>query len=274
MRLPAIERSAWRAYPQATEDCHGIRPRRQERHDRRWVRTAALSRRCRRQGWQDRRDRPHQRRGDGRDAGRRGPCRDAGLRRRAHAHGRADLLGSDRHQLVLPRRDQRGHGQLRLHPGAVPRERGRPRHAQSRARRGHQPRRHEGRHQVALGDLPRIPRRARQPAQGHQLLGLYRPLRLAHLRDGRARLHRRGDRGRDHDHGASRQGGDQGGRLRLLLDALHQPHDLGRQAGGEPPRDLARARDDGAGHGRARFGHPGDRRRPLGHRQRDRREVL
>ena len=35
-------------------------------------------------------------------------------------------------------------------------------HPQSRARRGHQPRRHEGRHQVALGDLPRIPRRARQ----------------------------------------------------------------------------------------------------------------
>ena len=46
-----------------------------------------------------------------------------------HPHGRADLLGSDRHQLLLPGRDQRGHGQLRLHPGALPRERGRPRHA-------------------------------------------------------------------------------------------------------------------------------------------------
>ena len=43
---------------------------------------------------------------------------------------------------------------------------------------------------MALGDLPRVPRRARLAAQGHQLLGLHRPLRAAHLRDGRARLRR------------------------------------------------------------------------------------
>ena len=180
-----------------------------------------------------------------RDARRRGPVVVAGLRRRPHPHGRADLLGSDRHQLLLPGRDQRGHGQLRLHPGAVPRERGRPRHAQPRARRGHQPRRHEGRHQVALGDLPRIPRRARHAAQGHQLRGLHRPLRAPHLRDGPARLHRRGDRGRSQGDGASHQGGDRRRRARLLDHAQRQSHDLGRQAGGEPARHLGRVRDAG-----------------------------
>ena len=39
------------------------------------------------------------------DDGRRRPRRRAGLRRRPHPHGRADLLGSDRHQLLLPGRD-------------------------------------------------------------------------------------------------------------------------------------------------------------------------
>ena len=196
MHLPAVDGPPGeRTLRQRSEGCHDIRPRRQERHDRRWFRTAALSRRHRRQGRKDRRDRPH-RGGRQGNARRRGPRGDAGLRRRPHPHGRADLLGPDRHQLVLPGRDQRGHGQLRLHPGALPRERGRPRHAQSRARRGHQPRRHEGRHQVALGDLPRIPRRARHAAQGHQLRGLHGPLCAPHLRDGPACLHRPGDRGR------------------------------------------------------------------------------
>ena len=35
-----------------------------------------------------------------------------------------------------------------------------------------------------LDDVPRVPRRAGRAAQGHQLLGLHRPLRAAHLRDG------------------------------------------------------------------------------------------
>ncbi len=39
-----------------------------------------------------------------------------------------------------------------------------------------------------LDHLPRVPRRARAAAQGHQLRGLRRPLRAAHVRHGRARL--------------------------------------------------------------------------------------
>ena len=53
-----------------------------------------------------------------------------------------------------------------------------------------------------LDDLPRVPRRARGAAQGHQLRRLRRPLRAAHLRDGRARLRRAGDRGRSPRDGA------------------------------------------------------------------------
>ena len=52
---------------------------------------------------------------------RRRPCRHAGLHRRPHAHGRAGVLGSARHLVVLARRHHGGHGQLRLHarPGVA-----------------------------------------------------------------------------------------------------------------------------------------------------------
>ena len=93
-------------------------------------------------------------------------------------------------------------------------------------------------------------------AQGHQLRGLHGPLRAAHLCDGPACLHRPGDRGRPEGDGASHQGIDRRRRARLLDHAQRQPHDLGRQAGGEPARHLARVRDagqgDGRGHGRGR----------------------
>ena len=47
------------------------------------------------------------------------------------------------------------------------------------------------------------------------------------------------------------QGGGRRRRARLLDHALGQPPDLGRQAGREPPRHLARVRDAGEGDGRA-----------------------
>ena len=231
------------------EGCHGIRPHRQERHDRRWFRTAALSRRRRRQGWQDRRDRAYRLDCEGNPRCR-GPRRNAGLHRWPHPHGRPDLLGSDRHQLLLPGRDQRRDGQLRFHARALPRERGRPGVPQPRTRRGHQPRGHAGRHRVALGNLPAVPRRARHAAQGHQLRGLHWPLCAAHLRHGPARLHRRGDRGRHQGDGASGEGSDRRRRHRLLDHAQRQSPDFRRQAGREPPRHVAGVRDAGEGDGR------------------------
>src|SRR5436853_331705 len=44
---------------------------------------------------------------------------DAGLHRRPHPHGRADLLGSARHLVLLAWHHQRRDGQLRLHAGAL-----------------------------------------------------------------------------------------------------------------------------------------------------------
>ena len=73
---------------------------------------------------------------------------------------------------------------------------------------------------------------------------------LAHLRDGPARLHRQGDRGRSQGDGASHPRIDRRRRARLLDHAQRQPHDLGRQAGGEPARHLGRVRDAGQGDGR------------------------
>ena len=57
-------------------------------------------------------------------------------------------------------------------------------------------------HQVELDHLPRVPRRARPAAQGHQLLGLCRTLRPAHVHHGRAGLRGRLDRGRHARDGA------------------------------------------------------------------------
>ena len=67
------------------------------------------------------------------------------------------------------------------------------RRAQPRARRGHLRRRDGRGHRVDVDDVRRVPRRRRPAAQGHQLRGQHRPLRAAHVRDGRARVHRRGD---------------------------------------------------------------------------------
>ena len=102
-------------------------------------------------------DRPHpgaRARGDRR----RRPRGHPRLRRRPHPHGRAGLLGSARHLLVLARRDHRGHGQLRLHPRALRASRAAPGGAQPRARRGHRRRGDGRRHRVDVDDVPRVPR--------------------------------------------------------------------------------------------------------------------
>ena len=72
-------------------------------------------------------------------------------------------------QLVLARRDNRGHGQLRLHPGAGPARRTGPGGPQPRAGRGHLTRGDGRGHRLDLGDVPRVSRRRRRLAQGHQL---------------------------------------------------------------------------------------------------------
>ena len=169
---------------------------------------------------------------------RRGPGGGAGLHRRPHAHGRAGLLGSARDVLVLARRHQRGHGQLRLHAGALRRRRQAPGHAQPGARRGHLRRGHGGRHQVDVDDLPRVPRPPRRAAQGHQLRGLPRPLRAAHLRDGRARLRAGRDRGRPRARwSASCATAIARRRHGLHHLALAEPRDARPPPGGQPPGD-------------------------------------
>ena len=56
--------------------------------------------------------------------------------------------------------------------------------------RGHPDRGDDGRHRLELGDLSRIPRQCRAPAQGPQLRHVYRPFGVAHVCDGQARARR------------------------------------------------------------------------------------
>ena len=139
---------------------------------------------------------------------------------------------------LLPRRHQRGDGQLRVHAGAVSRRGGGAGIPQSRAGRGHLPGVNAGGHQVELGDLPRISRYARRPAEGHQLCWIHRPLGASHLCDGRTRVHRAGDRRRARRHGPQRAGGRARRRDRIL-DIAH-PHAFHRQAGGQRHRRMER----------------------------------
>ena len=130
-----------------------------------------------------------------------------------------------------------------------------PGHPQPRARRGHRGRGHGSRHRLALDDVPRVPRHARLAAQGHQLLGLHRPLRAAHLRDGRARVRRARERGRPGRDGARAAQRADGGRHRLHDVAVAQPRDARLQAGGEPHGRLERGAAPRRRDGRAERGH-------------------
>ena len=126
-----------------------------------------------------------------RDARRARQARDARLRRHPHPLRRPGHLGPAAHAVVLARRHDGRDGQLRrrLRAGAPGRravpdrpDGGRRGHPGHRARRGHA---------LGLGELPRVPRRARaDPARArHRHAGAAR--RGARLRDGRARREER-----------------------------------------------------------------------------------
>ena len=127
-RATAIDDRAWVA--------DGVRPRDPQRHRGRRLGSRLVPRRRRRRRRPHRVRRPHQRAGRPRDRRRR-PRRHARLHRRPHAHGRAGVLGRDRQQLVLARRDHGGDGQLRLHARAGAVGRAGAGRAQPRAGRGH-----------------------------------------------------------------------------------------------------------------------------------------
>ena len=128
---------------------------------------------------------------DGRD-------RHARLRRHPHPPRRPAGVGPDRHVELLARRHERRARQLRRHVRAVPAGRpGVPRRDDGE-RRGHPPRRDPRRAAVGLGDVRRVLRLARPDAEGPQRRRPRRPLRAAHLRDGRARARHRAGDGRRH----------------------------------------------------------------------------
>ena len=62
-------------------------------------------------------------------------------------------------------------------------------------------------HRLVVGELQRVSRRRRRPAQGHQLRRQYRPLGPADLVDGRAGLRGRGHRPRDCGNGPAPRAG-------------------------------------------------------------------
>ena len=146
--------------------------------------------------------------------------RDARFRRRPYAHGCAGVLGSDRLVLVLSRRHDGGDGQLRVHACAVQIRRRRSRVPQSRARRRHLARLDARRHQVELGVVPAIPRHRRAVAERHQLRRLHGSLGVAHLRDGRARVQRNGERRRSEEN-VRVDAGRAASRCDRLLDVAH-----------------------------------------------------
>ena len=92
-------------------------------------------------------------------------------------------------------------------------------------------------------DVPRVPRRGRPPAEGHQLRGQHRALRAAHLGDGRARV--RATRPTDDD--LARMEGQLEDALARRRDRLHDvaeraPRDVRRPSGGLPARGVGRGR--------------------------------
>ena len=155
----------------------------------------------------------------------------------------------------LARRHHRRDGQLRrrLRPGRP--GQARVAHPAHGGRRGH-PRHRAGRgHVVELGDLPRVPRRARPPGPGHGRQRARPPRRRARLRHGRPRRpERRGHPRRDRGHGQGRARGGRGGRRRLL-DHPHDPAPgQGRRAGCGHHRQRRRADRHRHGARRGRLG--------------------
>ena len=232
----------------------GVRPRRQERHGHRRIRLAPVPRGRGSPPRSDRDHRPHPRARPRGDRCRR-PGGRARLRRRAHAHGRADLLGPARHVVVLARRHDRRHGQLRLHARALRGGQQGSRRPESPAGRGHPGGGDGGRDRLAVDDLPGVPRLPRILAQGNQLRRLHRPLGAAHVRDGRAGLRGAGPRGRPPGHGAGAPRRDPRGRHRLHHLPVAVARDARRPPGCEPSRHLGRGATARRRHGRDERGY-------------------
>ena len=181
--------------------------------------------------------------------------RHAGLRRHPHPLRRPGHLGSRDQPVKLARRHHHRHGQLRRRlrpsrPGqagvADPAHGGRRGHPRHRPRRGHE---------LELGDVPRVPRRARPHGPRGRRERARPPRRRAGICDGRPRRpERRGDARRDRGNGQGRARGGRGRGGRLLDDPHAVAPRQGRRAGGGHHRQRRRA-------DRHR---PGTGRRPLG----------
>ncbi len=184
--------------------------------------------------------------GRGRRAGRprarrRRARRRPGLGRHPHALRRPGHLGPRAHPVELARRHHRRHGQLRRRLRARAPRAARLPHRAHGGRGGHPRHRAARGHRLGVGELPRVPRRARRHAPGDRRGRPGAPRRAPRLRDGRAgprqRHHGRGDRGDV----APRRGGAAGRRLRRQ----HEPDDpalLEARARARHPRDARGAR--------------------------------
>ncbi len=117
--------------------------------------------------------------------------------------------------------------------------------------RGHPDRGDDGGHRLDVGDLPGVSRDRRPPAEGDQLRRLHRPLGLAHVRHGQARVERARDGRRPHADGRGGAGSDPRRRHGILELARDDARHAGRYPGGEPDRRLVGGRSPGRRHGRA-----------------------
>jgi len=117
--------------------------------------------------------------------------------------------------------------------------------------RGHPDRGDDGGDRLDVGDLPGVSRDRRPPAEGDQLRRLHRPLGLAHVRHGQARVERARDGRRPHADGRGGAGSDPRRRHGVLELARHDARHAGRHPGGEPDRRLVGGRSPGRRYGRA-----------------------
>ena len=171
-----------------------------------------------------------------------------------------DPLGTS---LVLARRHQRRHGQLRLHAGArAPRRTGTSSCATSSAPRTSPAEAMDAGIEWTWTTFPEYLDAVDAAAQGHQLRGLHRPLRAAHLRDGRARL-RAGARPRTicARWSASCATRSRAGAMGFTTSRSPSHETPDAPPGGQPPRHLGRGAAAGRRDGRAERRHLRARRR-------------
>ena len=155
--------------------------------------------------------------------------RRAGLRRFAHPLRRADSLGPVLHHLRMAWRDIARVGQLRLRFRSGQAGRSRTIIDDDDAHRANSLRIHERRHAVALGNLPRMARQSRAPAQRRQ----HSQLCSSILADGLCHGYRRREEPSRHPGRAQRdaappQRSDGGWRLRIFHPAPRAPFAPGR----------------------------------------------